>query len=156
MNVRLTKPTLWCKVSIALLALSITLVNAAEPYGSRAPDTTLRECISMANDAAALANCERLEQAALKASIERLYAAIRVRLDQTQRLVFDRSATAWETFFEQESAMLELSLRMRRDGLGPKLRPGALTRLYEQRDQQLREHLHNLSVASPTASEVGK
>ena len=33
--------------------------------------------------------------------------------------------------------MLELSLELRKDGLGPKLRPGAVTLLYEQRERQL-------------------
>ena len=46
---------------------------------------------------------------------------------------------------EAQTAIQELTLSQRGDGLGEKLLPGAVTLLYEQRERQLREHLHNLS-----------
>ena len=70
----------------------------------------LRECIARARDAGSIAGCENQEQAALKTRIEHLSASIRTRLDSPQRLIFERSAKAWQAFFEHEVAMLELSL----------------------------------------------
>ena len=54
---------------------------------------------------------------------------------------------AWEAYLDSETALLDLTLAKRRDGLGPSLRPGAITQLYEARDRQLLEHLHNLSFS---------
>ena len=99
--------------------------------------------------AAAVAACETTAQAALKAGIERWSAAIRKRLDARERLLFERNASAWKVFFDSEVALLDLGLGKRADGLASKLRPGAITRLYEQREEQLREHLHNLSIPGP-------
>jgi len=148
--VRLTKPTRGCKRFVLALMIPLSLVQAA---GSNRPppESALRDCIAQARDSAAVANCEKQAQSVLKEHIEGLSAAIRLHLNQSQREVFDRSASAWQTFFEHETALLELSLGQRRDGLGPKLRSGAITLLYEQRERQLREHLHNLSVAAPPA-----
>jgi hypothetical protein len=92
---------------------------------------------------------------AIRKSIEQLSVEIRARLDARQRLVFDRNVKAWQTFFEQEVAMLDLSLQARGDGLGPALRTGAITQLFEQREKQLREHLHNLMSAKPAAPAAG-
>ena len=39
---------------------------------------------------------------------------------------------------------------------GRNLQLGAVTLLYEQREQQLREHLHNLSLAAPAARPAGR
>lgn len=113
------------------------------------PQLDLRDCVADARDAAAVAACEMTAQAALKARIKRWSAAIRKRLDTRERLLFDRNAAAWEAFFDSEVALLDLGLGKRADGLAPKLQPGAITRLYEQREEQLREHLHNLSIAGP-------
>jgi hypothetical protein len=113
------------------------------------PPQDLRDCVADARDAAAVAACEVTAQAALKARIERWSAAIRKRLDARERLLFDRNAAAWKAFFDSEVALLDLGLGKRADGLASKLRPGAVTRLYEQREEQLREHLHNLSIPGP-------
>ena len=107
----------------------------------------LRDCVAAAQDAAALMACELTQQAALKARIGRWSAGIRKRLNARQRQVFEHNATAWQRFVDSETAMLGLTLDLREDGLGAKLRPGAITRLYEERERQLREHLHNLTYA---------
>lgn len=91
----------------------------------------------------------------MKKRIEQLSAEIRTRLDARQRLVFDRNVEAWQAFFQQEIAMLDLSLGARGDGLGPSLRTGAISLLFEQREQQLREHLHNLTSAKRAARGAG-
>lgn len=147
---RLTKLVRWCKRFVLVLVIPLSLLQAADSNRPQ-PAGALRDCIAQARDSAAVANCEKQAQAALKENIEGLSAAIRTHLNQAQRAVFDRSASAWQAFFEHEQAMLELSLGQRRDGLGPKLQSGAITLLYEQREQQLREHLHNLSLAAPAA-----
>jgi hypothetical protein len=137
------------------LMLPLSLVQAADSNHPQ-PSNALRDCIAAAGGSAAVATCEKQAQSVLKKNIESLSAAIRTRLNQAQRTVFDRSADAWQAFFEHEKAMLELSLGQRRDGLGPNLRSGAVTLLFEQREQQLREHLHNLSIAAPAARPAGR
>ena len=154
MTARLTKRIRWCKASVALLAFALSLIAAAEPSASAGADV-LRDCIAGAKNATAIGACEHQQQLRLNARIDRLSGAIQAQLDARQRLVFERSSSAWRTFVEQEKAMLDLSLGLRADGLGPSLQPGAVTRLYEQREQQLREHLHNLSTAQPAASGSG-
>lgn len=119
---------------------------AGEPLDER---SALRDCISAARDAAAIAACEVSAQADLRDRIERWTRAIRVLLDNRQRPAFDRSVDAWQTWFESETRLLELTLAQRRDGLGPRLQSGAITRLFEDRERQLREHLHNLKFAGP-------
>lgn len=126
-----------------LAALLLSGAAAAEPLQD------LRDCVADARDAAAVAACEMTAQAALKARIERWSAAIRKRLDPRERQLFDGNTAAWKAFFDSEVALLDLGLGRRADGLAPRLRPGAITRLYEQREEQLREHLHNLSIAGP-------
>jgi hypothetical protein len=143
---RLTKPFGWCKILLTALVLLPSLAANADSNLLPA-DNGLRECIARARDAGSIAGCEIQEQAALKTRIEHLSTSIRTRLDNPQRLIFERSAKAWQAFFEHEVAMLELSLKLRKDGLGPKLRSGAVSLLYEQRERQLREHLHNISLA---------
>lgn len=155
MTDRLTKQTRWRKIYLLVLMIPLSLVQAADSNRAEPPGS-LRDCIAQARDAAAVANCEKQAQSVLKENIERLSAAIRTHLNQAQRTVFDRSASAWQAFFEHEKAMLELSLGQRRDGLGPNLQSGAVTLLYEQREQQLREHLHNLSLAAPAARPAGR
>jgi hypothetical protein len=150
-SARLTKRTRWRKASIATTFLPFALAAATAPSHA-ANANALRDCIAGADNSAAIGACESQQQARLKTRIERLSAAIRTHLDGRQRLVFDRSSDAWQAFVEQEQAMLKLSLGLRRDGLGPALQPGAITRLYEQREQQLREHLHNLSSTQPADS----
>jgi len=144
MNARLTKLIQGCKAPVFLLMLPLGLTNAADLHQTGAAGE-LRDCIAQARGTAAVAGCEKQAQLSLKKRNEHLSAAIRARLNRSQLVIFERSATAWQTFFEQETGMLDLSLAQRTDGLGASLRPGAVTRLYEQREQQLREHLHNLS-----------
>lgn len=105
----------------------------------------LRNCIAQARDSSGVAACEKQAQRSLQEDIRRLSAAIRTQLNPSDRLVFDQSAAAWQAFLQQETTMLELTLSPRADGLGDRLLPGAVTLLYEQRERQLREHLHNLS-----------
>lgn len=144
---RLPKPVGRCKILIAVLVLLPSFAAGSESASKSA--NGLRDCIAQARDAGSIAGCEMQEQAALKARIEHLSTVIHARLDRSQRVIFDRSVAAWRAFFEHEIEMLNLSLELRKDGLGPKLRPGAVTLLYEQRERQLREHLHNISVGRP-------
>jgi len=143
MDARLTKARRRCKSCLALAVL-LTAPAGAEP-------TSLRDCVAAAADPVTAAACERREQLALKERIAGLSAAIRTRLDPHQRLVFQRSSEAWQVFVDSESAMLALTLGQRRDGLGPGLQPAALTLLYEERERQLKAHLHNLSIARPAS-----
>jgi hypothetical protein len=138
-----------------LLMIPLSLAPAADSNRAQPPGS-LRDCIVQARDAAAVATCEKQAQSVLVNNIESLSAAIRTRLNQSQRAIFDSSASAWQAFFEHEQTMLELSLGQRRDGLGPNLQSGAVTLLYEQREQQLREHLHNLSLAGPATRPAGR
>ena len=149
---RLTKPNTGCKARLFLVAALLCATGAT----AAPPDTgpiDLRACIAGAQSGAALAACEAQAQAELKQRIQEMTTAIRQRLDAEQRLIFERNISAWQAFFDSEAAFLELSLGLRPDQLGRKLKPGAITQLYEQREQQLREHLHNLSLARPTGSE---
>jgi len=123
-----------------------TSVLAGEPLEEH---SALRNCISTARDAAAIAVCEASAQTELRDRIERWTRAIRVLLDNRQRPAFDHSVDAWQAWFESETRLLELTLAQRRDGLGPRLQSGAVTRLFEDRERQLREHLHNLKFAGP-------
>lgn len=116
------------------------------PLGSTHAGDGLRDCIAQARDSAAMTTCERQAQLSLREDIKRLSAAIRAKLNPSQRAVFDQSTAAWQTFLQHETAMQELTLSQRGDGLGDRLLPGAVTLLYEQRERQLREHLHNLSA----------
>lgn len=130
------------------------LVLASAAAAGAPPDkpVSLRECIAGAGDAAAMAACETREQASLRKRIGELSGAIRSRLDAPQQLVFDRNSRAWQAFADSEAAMLELSLGRRSDGLGPALRPAAITLIYEERVRQLREHLHNLTLTAPATT----
>jgi len=146
---RLTKPALWCKATCSLtVPLLISLAVIAGPQDG----SGLRACVSAARDAAAINACELREQADLKARIAQSSAAILKRLDARQRLIFERNAAAWEAYLGSETALLDLTLARRGDGLGSPLKPGAITQLYEARDRQLREHLHNLSFPGEAGS----
>ncbi len=124
------------------MASAAVAANCGDPG-----DTSgLRQCISEAHSASAISQCEQQTQAVLRARIDQLSGAIRSRLPPSLRREFDGGSEAWQTFFEHENHMLSISFQRRADGLGPMLRPGAVTRLLEQREQQLREHLHNLSL----------
>jgi hypothetical protein len=128
--------------------LAIALVGASAHASERLLEKRgLRDCIESAGNAGAIAACEAQEQASLRDRIERWSRSIRALLDNRQRPAFDRSAAAWQAWFEAETELLDLTLGQRRDGLGPKLRSGAITRLFEERERQLREHLHNLKFA---------
>ena len=153
---RLTKRIGRCKILLAALVLVPGLAASPESIAQSTVESELRDCIAKARDAGSITGCEMQAQGALKARIEQLSSAIRVRLDRSQRVIFDRSATAWQAFFEHEIAMLDLSLELRKDGLGPKLRPGAVTLLYEQRERQLREYLHNISLAGSPGQGVAR
>ena len=149
MHARLTKAKRSCKALIVLAMLPVAGALAANP-GAASPASNLRECVSKAVNAAAIAACEHAEQGQLKQRIDTLSAAISKQLDNRQRTVFESNQKAWQAFFDSEVGMLDLSLARRGDGLGPSLRPGAINLLYEQREKQLREHLHNLkSSAAP-------
>lgn len=135
-----------CKTIVAIALIWCTPLPAAEPLEER---SALRDCISASRDAAAIAACEASAQNDLRDRIERWTRAIRTLLDNRQRPAFDLSVEAWQAWFESETRLLELTLAQRRDGLGPRLRSGAVTRLFEDRERQLREHLHNLKFAGP-------
>jgi hypothetical protein len=154
-HARLTKPALGCKISIALAGLLLA-TGAAAQSPAESSLTGLRECVAKARDPQAVAACERREQSALKERIEILNASIRKQLDASGRLVFERSVEAWQGFFDIERAMLQLTLSKRSDGLGATLSVGALNQLYEERERQLREHLHNLNQAGPQAVQPGR
>ena len=143
MAVRLTKPTLLRKAMSTLNATLFSLAAGAAPLD----DNSLRTCVAAARDAAAVTACELKAQAELRARIAQSSAAILNRLDARQRVVFERNTTAWEAYLVSETTLLDLTLAKRRDGLGSSLRPGAITQLYEARDRQLLEHLHNLSFS---------
>ena len=145
MPASLTKPPDWCKKPLLLFFLT-TGVGAQPPQDtSRQP---LRECIATATTATAINRCETTWQTGLIQRIQALGKAIAKRLDTHQRLLFEQNIAAWQTFMERERKMIELSTRHRRDGLGPQLRSGAISQLYEQRERQLREHLHNLTTGT--------
>ncbi len=129
-------------IALALCALLVASAPAAPPANK---PQSLRDCINAAPGPGGIARCEKLEQTRLQQRIEDLVRAIRTRLDNRQRLAFERSQQAWQTFFDSELAMLDISGAARRDGLGKSLKIGAATALYETREQQLRAHLHNLS-----------
>jgi hypothetical protein len=134
---------MWCKATLVVSTLLLAVHALADPVPARAG---LRDCIARAPDAAAVLACEVNEQAALKVRIKQSTAAIRSRLDARQRQLFERNSGAWQAFCDSETAMIGLTLDLRGDGLGTALRPGAITRLYEERERQLREHLHNLKA----------
>ena len=142
-------------MSIALAGLLLAIGAAAQPP-VQSSLTGLRDCVAKARDPQAVAACERREQTALEGRVEALNATIRERLDSSGRLLFERNVEAWLAFFDSERAMLELSLARRADGLGATLGVGALNQLYEQRERQLREHLHNLNQAEPQAPKTAR
>ncbi len=141
----LTKLLGRCKSLLLPMCLT-TGVSAQPPLdGSR---ETLRECIAKASTAAAVDRCETTWQSVMLQRIGNLNEAIVKRLDARQRSIFERNTLAWKAFVVQEKAMIQLSTQQRHDGLDPQFRNGAISQLYEQRERQLREHLHNLTVGS--------
>ena len=150
MTRRLTKRHLWCKGTLGVLTLLLSTTSLGDPGGK-----SLRDCVARAKGVAAVSICEQNYQARLKSNIARLTAGISARLDARQRLVMEKSTAAWQEFLRRERAMLDLSLGRRGDGLGPQLKHGIVTRLYEQREQQLREHLHNLSIGATPETTSG-
>lgn len=143
---RLTKPATPCKTLLAGILCAVTTGAAAVPPGE---ETDLRDCIAAAATPAAITACETTRRAAVEARIERWTAAIHERLGGRDRLTFERNVAAWQAFLESEKALLALTFRARRDGLGPQLEIGAVSRLYEDRERQLREHLDSLRRAAP-------
>jgi uncharacterized protein YecT (DUF1311 family) len=154
MAARLTKPADRRKVSLVVLLLQ----GSAAAAGASLPETppSLRDCVAGAQNATAMAACERQEQGRLKGHVAELAAAIRAQLDARQRLVFDRNHAAWLAFLDSEIAMLELSMGQRGDGLGPVLQASAITLIYETRERQLQQHLHNLNLSRPPRSKTSR
>lgn len=133
------------------LAAGILLAASAAAAAESTLPAGLRDCIAGARDTAAVRACEVTAQAELQARIERWSAAIRQRLSPRDRAHFDHNSRAWQAFFDSEVGMLDRTLGQRVDGLGARLRPGAVTRLFEERERQVREHLHNLGYARGAA-----
>lgn len=144
MSARLAKDHRRCKISLLTFSLLVGFPMASDS-AVETGQSRLRECVRSASSAAALAACESQFQASVKKRIENLSKAIETRLDARQRILFARNSKAWRAFVAQELEMIELTLKQRRDGLGPHLRSGAVSQLYEQREKQLRLYLHNLS-----------
>ena len=142
-------------MSIALAGLLLA-IGAGAQTPAQSSLTGLHDCVAKARNPQAVTACEQREQTALKERIETLSATIHGRLDAGGRIVFERNVEAWQRFFDSEQAMLELSLARRADGLGATLGVGALNQLYEQRERQLREHLHNLNQAEPQAPKTAR
>ena len=149
--------------STGLLALS----SCQGPIPTPAPTTFVKrnmididafvaDCVAAARDSHSVAACEQSQQAVLRDRIRRWSEALRSRLDAHQRAAFDRNARAWQAFYDSEVTMLDATLPRRADGLGPALRPGAVTRLLEERERQLREHLHNVSYGNPLPGRPGR
>ena len=147
MAARLTKRDRQWQGGVLVAALLLSGIAGGDP---RPGEQALRDCIAGARGASAVLACEKSQQVVLKARIKRWSSAIRDTLDARQQAAFDRNTEAWEAWFDSEVAMLDMTLKARRDGLGPTLHPGAVNRLYEERERQLREHLHNLSYVGQT------
>lgn len=145
MRASLTKPGKLCKaLAVTVGVLLSSAVGAEKPLQRQ----DLRDCIASARGAEAIAACEKSRRVELEHRIKRWTSGIRKHLQGRQLALFDRNVSAWKAFRDSELKLLELTLQQRRDGLGPSLQPGAVTRIYEQRERQLREHLHNLSYAA--------
>lgn len=140
MPASLTKRAERCKA--LTLAFALACASATAAGGDR---QALRNCIASAQSPEQMSLCERAQQERLQGLIARWSTAIRKHLGGEQLLLFERNSLAWKSFVDSELALLGHTLKRRRDGLGPSLYTGAVTRLYEQRERQLREHLHNLS-----------
>jgi uncharacterized protein YecT (DUF1311 family) len=145
MQARLTKPrrrrkTLSQPLLIALLAV-LSSTAAADGQGAAA----LRDCVAGAASAEAVAACEAAHQQRLHRRIEILSDALQERLAPAQRRGLEQNIAAWQAYFGQAVALLDITLKARGDGLAARLRPGLISRLLEQREQQLREHVQNLA-----------
>jgi hypothetical protein len=144
MATRLTKRLGPCKGLVAAGLIGIALPAPADEASEQA---ALRACVEQAAGLAAVNACEHRHQEMLLQRITSLRQRIRQQLPTRDRQRFDRNIEAWQQWLDSEKTMLELTLLGRSDGLGASLYPGALTRLYEERVRQLREHLHNLKLA---------
>ena len=144
MSARLTKPSPRCKSAALALVVAICstppLANAAE----KMTPSALRDCVRAAGTAAGVAECEARHQQWLRERIETLTGTLRKQLPPAQHPLLDRNVTAWNSYFDREVELLDLTLKSRSDGLASRLRPGVISRLLEQREQQLREYVHNL------------
>ncbi|MCB1800931.1 MAG: hypothetical protein KDI82_04495 [Gammaproteobacteria bacterium] len=141
MGDRLTKRDGWRKgaVLVGVLGLSSPWTATAQD-----PQQDLRDCVAAARDARGVAACEKGQQAVLRDRIERWTSALSTELDARQNALLQRNSRSWQAFFDSELALLEVSLQRRNDGMGAALKPGAVTRLLEERERQLREHLQNI------------
>lgn len=144
MLARLTKPGPTCKSPvIALVAAAFCFQPLAHAAEKMTP-SELRDCVRSAGSAAGVAQCEERHQQWLRHRIDVLTGELFEQLPPDDHPVLERNVEGWKRYFDQEVSLLDLTLKARSDGLGPRLRPGVISRLLEQREQQLREHLHNL------------
>ena len=146
MSASLTNPGVRCKACTPTLALVVTIMVSPVHAADQPPPPQLRDCVRSATSADAVALCESRHQRWLKQRIETLTNALARQLSPAQQASLDRNVAAWEAYFEQEVDLLDLTLKARSDGLASRLRPGVISRLLEQREQQLREYLHNLKL----------
>lgn len=144
MPARLTKGAYRRKTGAGAAALLALLFHATVAAAEAPRPATLRECVSAAGSAEAVLQCEVRHQQWLRERIELLGDALRKQLPPGQHPKLQANIRAWETYYKQEVALLDLTLERRSDGLASRLRPGVISRLLEQREQQLREYLHNL------------
>jgi hypothetical protein len=144
MSGRLTKPGPRCKSSALALAAAIFSTSPLADAAETMTPSALRDCVRAAVTAAGVAACEARHQQWLRERIETLTGTLRTQLPPAQHPLLDRNVAAWNSYFDQEVELLDLTLKARSDGLASRLRPGVISRLLEQRERQLREYVHNL------------
>lgn len=125
------------------------LTNPLQAATPRAPPDSLRDCVADAVNAAAIAACEKQAATALKQRVRELSDILLARLSGDARRLFAANDKAWRDWVARETALIDLTLGRRTDGLGPALRPGAINTLYEQRVRQLEQHLYSLNQGPP-------
>lgn len=144
MPARLTNGAKWCKTRLAVAASIVLAMQISANASPNERSSRLRDCVSTAASAEAVLQCEVQHQRWLRRRIDELGDALRQQLPADRHPALQENIRAWRTYYEREVALLDLTLARRGDGLAPRLRPGVISRLLEQREQQLREHLHNL------------
>jgi hypothetical protein len=144
MAARLTKRHCPCK---GLIVAGLIWCSVAVPADEAAERTALRACVEKASGLVAVNACEQQHQKLLLERMTSLRELIRQRLSTQDRRRFDSNVEAWQQWLASEKAMLDITLLGRSDGLGASLYAGELTRIYEERVRQLRDHLHSLKLA---------
>jgi hypothetical protein len=144
MAARLTKRHCPCK---GLVVAGLICFSVPVPANEAAERSALRACVEKASGLAAVNACEQQHQTLLLERMTSLRELIRQRLPTQARQRFDSNIAAWQQWLASEKAMLEITLLGRSDGLGASLYAGELTRIYEERVRQLRDHLHSLKMA---------